>query len=851
MTSQKFVSEAGAGSSPAAASPESSAAVIFDAANTASVTVPDAAFLSDAQYVRHGADLFAADGAGRTIIVRGYFAADPAPNLVTPDGERSASPELIEPFIVSSTPGQYAQLGVPATGPQIGQVSEQSGRVFAVRADGTRVELGTGDPLYQGDVIETVGDDSAVRILLVDQTTFALGPDARLALDEMTFNPQDHSGDVSISMLKGVFIFTSGLVAKKDPSHMTVNTPVALIGIRGTVVSGNLDELGGQFTVLHGAISVETNAGSVTMSESGATTQVTNINAPPAGVFVLGPGEYAAIYKAVSGVAPGSYLRQDAPTDTDSSSDDLGAVLPGESGSVGQSVATLIGPALIGLGAFGALTQIPSLTQQLQEILDDLAANGLTTETATSDGDDVLAQTTETTTSTTTQPPSFFDFSAASGPVNFLGNDSDEVVIGSRFADNIDTRGGNDAITGNNGNDILLGGTGDDFLDADNGGAAAGPIAHDFVTVAAVPELAEGVAVDPAEINGVDGADLTLQADNPVSVIFQSEGAGQQNSLGYYKIGPNGEITDVEFVWTNASAGGSGGDLQAGDSVALDVDAGDSFAFFLIADGAGLNDFDALGDGSFEFRDADGNPATVDTSDPVLVFVAADGTETVIDGDIFHSNSASQNGDGLVHTVSGLGAGENQLIIGFEDLPGGGDQDYEDVVIAVQIDPIGGENIDIDTVDGGPGNDTLLGGAGDTLLGGEGDDLFRVTDLTFAQIDGGDGTDTIQFTGAGDSFNLGLLDDGQVTGIEQIDLSAVEDATLTLDADIVLDITDGVNALTGEDNSLVIAGDAGDQVDIGAGWEETGSTTFEGESYTVYQNDNGAQIAVDDQVSVA
>lgn len=851
MTSQKIVSEAGAGSSPAAASPESSATVVFDAANTASVTVPDAAFLSNAQYVRHGVDLFAADGAGRTIIVRGYFAADPTPNLVTPDGERSASPELIEPFIVSSTPGQYAQLGVPATGPQIGQVSEQSGRVFAVRADGTRVELGTGDPLYQGDVIETVGDDSAIRILLVDQTTFALGPDARLALDEMTFNPQDDTGDVSISMLKGVFIFTSGLVAKKDPSHMTVNTPVALIGIRGTVVTGNLDELGGQFTVLHGAISVETNAGSVTMSESGATTQVTNINAPPASVFVLGPAEYAAIYKAVSAVAPGSYLRQDAPTDTDSSSDDLGAVLPGESGSVGQSVATLIGPALIGLGAFGTLTQIPSLTEQLQEILDDLSANGLTTETATSDGDDVLAQNTATTTTTTTEPASFFDFSASAGPVNFLGNDSDEVVIGSPFADKIDTRGGNDAITGNNGNDILLGGTGDDFLNADNGGSAAAPVAHDFVTVAAIPELAEGVAVDPAEINGVDGADLTLQADNPVSVIFQSEGAGQQNSLGYYKIGSNGEITDVEFVWTNASADGSGGDLQTGDSVALDVEAGDSFAFFLIADGAGLNDFDALGDGSFEFRDADGNPATVDTGDPVLVFVAADGTETVIDGDIFHSNSASQNADGLVHTVSGLGASENQLIIGFEDLPGGGDQDYEDVVIAVQFDPVEGDNTDIDTVDGGPGNDTLLGGAGDTLLGGEGDDLFQVTDLTFAQIDGGDGTDTIQFTGAGDSFNLGQLSGGQVTGIEQIDLSAVADATLTLDADVVLDITDGVNALTGEDNSLVIAGDAGDQVDIGDGWEETGSTTIEGESYTVYQNDNGAQIAVDDQVSVA
>jgi hypothetical protein len=594
--------------------------------------------------------------------------------------------------------------------------------------------------------------------------------------------------------------------------------------------------------VLEGAIRVETNVGSVTMSESGATTQVTSINAPPASVFVLGPAEYAAIYKAVSGVAPGSYLRQDPPPDTDSDSDDLGAVLPGESGSVGQSVATLIGPALIGLGAFGALTQLPNLTSQLQQILDDLSAESRPADTTPDEGDDVLAQTTTTTTATS-EPPSIFDFSAAAGPVIFVGSDSGEVVIGSPFADNIDTRGGNDAITGNNGNDILLGGAGNDFLDADNGGGAA-PIAHDFATVAAVPELSEGVAVDPAAINGVDGADLTLQADNPVSVIFQSEGAGQQNSLGYYKFGPNGEITDVAFVWTNASASGSGGSLQAGDSVSLDVGAGDSFAFFLIADGDGLNDFGAFGNGSFEFRDADGNPATADTSNPVLVFVGADGTETFIAGDIFHSNSAAQNGDGVEHVVSGLGADGNQLVIGFEDLPGGGDQDYEDLVVAIEIAPVEVENTDIDTADGGPGNDTLLGGSGDTLLGGDGDDLFQVTDLTFAQIDGGDGADTIQFTGAGDSFNLGQLDGGQVTGIEQIDLSAVEDATLTLDADVVLGIT-------GEENSLIIAGDAGDQVVAGDGWAETGSTTIDGESYTVYQNDNGAQIAVDDQVGFA
>ncbi|MGD8808427.1 MAG: DUF4114 domain-containing protein [Gammaproteobacteria bacterium] len=835
-----------ANSTPAGA--DTATTVYVDATSGTTVTVPDAAFLANAQYVRHGADLYAADSAGRTIVVRGYFNADPAPDLVTTDGERSASPELIEPFVVSSTPGQYAQLGAPASGPQIGQVSEMSGGVFAVRADGTRVELGTGDPLYQGDVVETGGDDSAVRILLIDQTTFAIGPDARLALDEMTFNPQDHSGEVSFTMLKGVFIFTSGLVAKKDPSHMTVNTPVALIGIRGTVVTGNLDDLGGQFTVLYGAISVETNAGSVTMSEAGATTQVTNINAPPAGVFVLGPNEYAAIYKAVSGVAPGSYLMRDAPDDTDGTPDDLGATLPGDPGargSVGQSVASLIGSTLLSLAALDAAAQVPDLTTQIQDVLDDLVEDDTATE---AEGEEVENQTA----TTDVETPSVFDFSGAAGPVNFTGNDSAEIVLGSAFADSIDTRGGNDTVVGNNGNDVILAGTGNDVVDANNG-APAITFEHDFVTTAAIPALVEGEAIDPSQINGVDSADLTLQADNPVSVVFQSEGAGNQNSLGYYVIGPNGEIGDVQFIWTNASGAGSGGNLQAGDSVALDVGAGDTFAFFLIADGATENDFAALQDGSFEFRDAQGNPATVDTVDPILYFIGADGTETVIDGDIFHTGSPSQNADGAEHAVSGLSEDGESLVIGFEDLSGGGDQDYEDLVIEVEIAPVQSPGTDSDTVDGGPGNDTLIGGAGDTLLGGDGNDLFRVPDLTFAQIDGGAGTDTVQFTGDGASFNLTQVGAEQLAGIEKIDLTGADGATLTLDAETVLTLTDGGNALlNGAENTLVIAADADDQVNLGEGWSENGSAEIEGESYSIYSHEDfGAQVAVSDQNAVA
>src|SRR3546814_8913030 len=103
-------------------------------------------------------------------------------------------------------------------------------------------------------------------------------------------------------------------------------------------------------------------------------------------------------------------------------------------------------------------------------------------------------------------------------------------------------------------------------------------------------------------------------------------GAGNQNSIGYYKIDAEGHVTDVQFVWANASAEDSGGDLVPGQSSAsLDVGAGDRFGLFLVSDGFSQNDFDDFESGHFEFRNADGTPATVESVEPKLIWVTDDG----------------------------------------------------------------------------------------------------------------------------------------------------------------------------------------------------------------------------------
>jgi Ca2+-binding RTX toxin-like protein len=129
--------------------------------------------------------------------------------------------------------GQAAQ--APGGAEPVGQFESMSGTVVAVRADGTRVELNTGDPIYQGDTLVT-GADGSVGVVLADQTTFSMVNSSQMVIDQMVYDPGTNEGSISISVVEGVFIFVSGQIAKTDPDAMSLNIPVATIGIRGTQV---------------------------------------------------------------------------------------------------------------------------------------------------------------------------------------------------------------------------------------------------------------------------------------------------------------------------------------------------------------------------------------------------------------------------------------------------------------------------------------------------------------------------------------------------------------------------------------------------------------------------------------
>ena len=291
--------------------------------NPESIILPAAEFVTDAALVRHNDDLILTLPDGREQVVEGYFAADPRPTLTLEDSNAALTPELVQSFLQEiNFSGEGSATATDSQGNAIGNVETVIGEVTALR-NGAKITLEAGDLVFQGDIIETDTAGSA-KLRFIDETVFSISEDARLALDKMVFDPETAEGETILSMLKGGFLFISGQIAKTDPSDMQVVTPVATIGIRGTIVTGNVSPGESfEFSVVDGAIAVQpqgsdepivmdsafaTLGGSV--SESGAiTTRISQDSARAviernAGQFAtLSDADVAAIETAVTATA--------------------------------------------------------------------------------------------------------------------------------------------------------------------------------------------------------------------------------------------------------------------------------------------------------------------------------------------------------------------------------------------------------------------------------------------------------------------------------------------------------------------------------------------------------------------
>ena len=120
----------------------------------------------------------------------------------------------------------------PVFAETIGVVQIASGPCSLIR-DGQTSGIQIGLKLQENDVLET-GAEGSLGLVLRDDTLLSIGPNSRFVLDRFVFSPADEQMGLAARLNRGVMMMVSGQIARMAPESVRIETPMALLGIRGT-----------------------------------------------------------------------------------------------------------------------------------------------------------------------------------------------------------------------------------------------------------------------------------------------------------------------------------------------------------------------------------------------------------------------------------------------------------------------------------------------------------------------------------------------------------------------------------------------------------------------------------------
>lgn len=126
----------------------------------------------------------------------------------------------------ATTPAADAQ----APEEPIGNVATVTGSASVIRND-TTTPLKVKDDIYLNDVVQT-GANAALGITFIDNTTFNLKANTKIAIDNYVYEDGGKSNAAIFDVAKGTAAFVAASVAKTG--DMKITTPTATLGIRGT-----------------------------------------------------------------------------------------------------------------------------------------------------------------------------------------------------------------------------------------------------------------------------------------------------------------------------------------------------------------------------------------------------------------------------------------------------------------------------------------------------------------------------------------------------------------------------------------------------------------------------------------
>ncbi|WP_320174189.1 FecR domain-containing protein [Maridesulfovibrio sp.] len=146
---------------------------------------------------------------------------------------------------------------------EIGVVTGVSGDAYAQTSSGTRI-LEPGSPIYQGEELVTGGNGN-VEVRFADDTLISQGANSRIALDDYVYDPDGGESSFLGDIAQGTFRTVTGKIAEQNPDRFKLGSPLATIGIRGTIILSEVSSDGEK----HGV--EEIHAGKAMLLQSKAT----------------------------------------------------------------------------------------------------------------------------------------------------------------------------------------------------------------------------------------------------------------------------------------------------------------------------------------------------------------------------------------------------------------------------------------------------------------------------------------------------------------------------------------------------------------------------------------------------
>ena len=136
--------------------------------------------------------------------------------------------------LLAATP-VYAQQPVAA-----GRVKVVSGAAFVVR-EGKATPATLGQVVFEADALRT-GPDGRLGVTLNDDTRVSLGPASEVRVDRFSYAASNGALGLVLKFVRGAAAYVSGRIAKISPGAVRLETPAAIVGVRGTTLAIRVDE---------------------------------------------------------------------------------------------------------------------------------------------------------------------------------------------------------------------------------------------------------------------------------------------------------------------------------------------------------------------------------------------------------------------------------------------------------------------------------------------------------------------------------------------------------------------------------------------------------------------------------